>query len=157
MRTVLATLAAICLITLAGCTNGTPGGPGATGSGTGTNKTPAIPGLTAANEFTISPDWTHLGVGIKQGETADDTITINRGKGFEEDVTLKFEDLPKGVTIEPATVTIKKSDSPAKATVKIKAADDAAVGKFDIKVIGHPTKGADASNKLSLTVHEKKK
>jgi hypothetical protein len=33
--------------------------------------------------------------------------------------------------------------------------DDASLGDFTIKVTGHPTKGADATNEFKITVAEK--
>ena len=36
--------------------------------------------------------------------------------------------------------------------VTVTAAADGALGNFAVKVTGHPTKGADASNELKLTV-----
>jgi hypothetical protein len=35
------------------------------------------------------------------------------------------------------------------------AADDASLGDFAVKVTGHPTHGADASNELKITVAKK--
>jgi hypothetical protein len=35
------------------------------------------------------------------------------------------------------------------------AKDDASLGDFTIKVTGHPTKGADATNEFKITVAEK--
>jgi hypothetical protein len=57
------------------------------------------------------------------------------------------------VTLDPASPVIKHGDTEAKITLK--AADDAAVGDFTLKVTGHPTKGADAANEFKLTVDKK--
>jgi len=90
---------------------------------------------------------------VKQGETKAVSISIKREKNFDEDVTLKFADLPKGVTIEPASPVIKHGETEAK--LMVKAEDDAALGDFAIKVTGHPTKGADAAHDFKITVAKK--
>ena len=57
------------------------------------------------------------------------------------------------MTIDSANPVIKHGDTEAKLTFK--AADDAALGDFTVKVTGHPTKGADASNEIKITVAKK--
>jgi len=127
--------------------NTTDRAPGTTDSTT-TNK----PLVGQADEtFTLSvPTFSQK---IKQGETKTISISEKRGKNFAEDVTLKFEDLPKGVTIEPAAPMIKHGDTDAQ--LKIHASDDAAVGDFTVRVVGHPTKGANATTDLKITVTKK--
>jgi uncharacterized membrane protein len=135
-------------VAFAGCNNNsTPGGPGAT-SNRGDNK-PVVG--RADDTFTLDPP--NLATKVKQGESKAVSIGIKRGKNFDQDVTLKFSDLPKGVTIDPASPVIKHGDTEVKLTVK--AADDAALGDFAVKATGHPTKGSDASNELRITVDKK--
>jgi hypothetical protein len=103
------------------------------------------------DSFTLTvPFWT---TGIKQGEAKAFTIGITRDKRFDQDVTLKFDGLPKGLTVEPAGEAIKNGDPDAKFVLK--AADDAALGDFSIKVTGHPAKGADATHEFKFTVAKK--
>ena len=66
---------------------------------------------------------------------------------------MKFESVPKGLSVEPAAPSIKKGETEAK--IMVNAADDAGLGSFTIKVIGHPDKGGDASNDLKVTVDKK--
>jgi len=109
--------------------------------------------LTVAKKdsFTISmPFWT---TALKQGESKDVTLSINRQNKFDQDVTLKFDALPKGVTIEPATAVIKNGETEAKFTLK--ATDDASLGAFSIMATGHPTKGADASHEFKFNIAKK--
>src|SRR5258708_36639640 len=120
-------------VAFAGCNNSTPGGPGAT-SNRGDNK-PVVG--RADDTFTLDPP--NLATKVKQGESKAVSIGIKRGKNFDQDVTLKFSDLPKGVTIDPASPVIKHGDTEAKLTVK--AQDDAALGDFQRKATGHPTNG----------------
>ena len=63
---------------------------------------------------------------------------------------MTFGDLPTGVTIDPASPVIKQGEDEAQVTLT--GADDAALGKFDIKLTGHPAKGADATNEFKLSV-----
>jgi hypothetical protein len=114
---------------------------------------------TAEFKFTVAPkDTFTLGVPLlspwlKQGEAKAVAITIKRDKAFDQDVTLSFADLPAGVTVEPAGPAIKNGDADAKFTLK--AADDAALGTFTVKVTGHPTAGADATREFKFTVANK--
>jgi hypothetical protein len=90
---------------------------------------------------------------VQGGESKEATVGISRGKNFDEDVALSLGDLPRGVTAEPSKTTIKHGDKEARFTFK--AADDAALGDFTVKVTGHPQKGGDATNELKLTVQKK--
>ena len=94
-----------------------------------------------------------MSITIHQGETKDASIGIERGKNFDEDVTLAFADGPQGVTLSAASPVIKHGDTEAKVTVKALA--DASLGDFTIKVTGHPAKGADATTDLKITVAKK--
>jgi len=170
----LSSLSAVGAIVLAGCTEGTPGGPGATRPETRTAShrqaelpPPTIPNAPARptettpgrsepvhrgdETFTLSVPT--FSTSLKQGEAKEISIGTHRGKNFVEDVSLRFMDLPKGLTIEPANPMIRASDKDAKVTIK--AAPDAPLGDFTIKVMGHPTRGADAMNELKVTVHKK--
>ncbi len=109
--------------------------------------------LTIAKKdtFTLSmPFWT---TALKQGETKAVTVTINRDKRFDQDVTLKIDGLPKGVSVEPATLGIKNGESEVK--FSLKAADDAPVGDFAVQVAGHPAKGADAMKEFKFAIAKK--
>ena len=148
MKRLLAGVLAVGFVALVGCNNSsTPGGPGATGDAS--NKKPMIG--QADDTFTLTMPM--LSTSIKQGETKSVTIGIKRGKNLDEDVSLKFEGLPKGVTIEPASPQIKHGESEAK--ISLKAADEASLGDHTIKVSGKPTKGSDASSEFKITVNKK--
>lgn len=102
--------------------------------------------VRAKDSFTLSMPRAAL----KQGATKEVAIGITREKKFDQDVELKFGELPTGVTREPEVSIIKKGETEAKFTLT--ALDDAALGSFAIKVTGHPTEGADATNEFTLTV-----
>jgi uncharacterized membrane protein len=133
-------------LSLSACNPGNPGGPGA---GNPAAKQPSIG--QAAETFSLSVPI--LGTSIKQGETKGASIGISRGKNFEENVSITFSELPKGLEIEPSSPTIKSGDAEAKLTLK--ASESASLGTFTIKVTGHPTKGADATTELKVTVDKK--
>jgi len=124
-----------------------------------TSETPkenAAPAGTDANPIAGDPensfrlDAPNLATTIKQGETKVVTIGIARSKNFDQDVTLMFEGVPTGVTIDPAEPMIKHGEKEVK--LNISAAADAAVNDFTVKIIGHPATGPDATNKFNLTV-----
>lgn len=109
--------------------------------------------LTVAAKDTFTLGTSFLSPTLKQGEAKAVAISIKRDKAFDQDVALSFAGLPAGVTVEPAGPTIKKGEAEAKFTLK--AADDAALGTFSVKVTGHPTAGADATHDFKFTVAKK--
>lgn len=148
MRKTLVGLLVGAVVAFAGCeSKSTPGGQGAV-----TNASHKAP-MVGESDNSFSLTVPTLSTSIKQGETKAVTVGIKRGKNFDEDVALKFTGMPQGVTIDPASPMIKHGDKEANLTIK--AAADAAVGKFTIQVTGHPTKGPDASNEFNVTVDKK--
>lgn len=144
MKKLFAVLPMLALVAIAaGCVQGKPGGPGTDG------KSPSIG--QAEDTFNLSVPI--LSSSLQQGEQTEATVGIKRAKNFDEDVTLKFTDLPKGVSVEPASPTIKHGDIGTKFTFK--ADEQAALGDFKIKVTGHPSKGSDAEVDLSLAIAAK--
>jgi len=154
MKAILTGLVMVGLAAVVGCggaNSGTsekhPGGPGAA-----TNATAKAPAIGQGDDqFSLSPP--KLATHLKQGEQKVVKLGIDRGKNFDEDVALKFEDMPKGVTIDPASPMIKHGDKEADITVK--AADDAAIGDFKIKVTGKPSKGPEAANTFEVKIDKK--
>jgi hypothetical protein len=133
-------------VALIGCEQGkqTAGGPGATTSG----GKPPLYGQ-ADNTFNL----TLAAQSVKQGGAKEVTVGIKRGTNFDQDVGLKFVDLPAGVTMSPASPAIKHGDADAKVTLK--ATDEAAPGDYTVKVMGHPANGGDATTEFKLTVAPK--
>lgn len=146
MKSSFAGLAVMTLAALSGCNQGTPGGPGTTDTNV---KKPAF-GQTD-DTFNLSVPVTSSSV--QQGANTEATIGIKRAKNFDSDVTLKFENIPKGVTIEPASPVIKHGDTDAKITFT--AGDEAPLGDFQVKVTGHPAKGGDAKIEFKLSIAAK--
>jgi uncharacterized membrane protein len=146
MKSLFAGLAVTAAVLVTGCAEGTPGGPGA-------KEVTANKPIVGQADNTFSLDVPKMSTTLKQGETKGLAIDVARGKNFSEDVELKFSGVPKGVTVDPASPVIMRSDKEAKITVKV--ADDAALGDFTVKVTGHPTTGADAMNEFKITVAKK--
>lgn len=165
-------LASAVTLLMLGCQEGTPGGPGAKTDDSTTTADPTVtspemtpvpsegaptttdpaPGTTTTddseNSFTL--DAPNLTTNLKQGEQQIVSIGISRGSKFQQDVTLSFGNLPPGVTVEPAMPVIKVGENEAKVTLKASA--DAALEKHEIKIIGHPAVGKDATNSLHIDV-----
>jgi hypothetical protein len=139
-------LCGLCMFALVGCGNGQPGGPGATGDQSKQST------VTRTDE-TFTLDVPMMATKIKQGETKTFSVAIKRGKNLDEDVTLTFSDVPTGVTLEPMQPMIARADKEVKITAT--ATNDAALGDFTVHVTGKPTKGADATNTMKLTVDKK--
>ncbi len=139
------------LAAFAGCNRGTSGGPGASSP---ESTKHFYDSKHPDNSFTLSvpSSLPLMSTSLKQGATAKVTIGINRGKSFEQDVALKFEGLPMGVMIDQAGAKIPHDKSETELTFT--AADDAALGEFEIKVAGHPSSGADATNTFKITVNK---
>jgi uncharacterized membrane protein len=146
MKRFVTSMAMMTLAALAGCTQGTPGGPGTTDANA---EKPAYG--QADDTFNLSA--ARMATSLQQGEQTETTVGIKRAKSFDQDVTLKFADLPQGVTVKPARPVIKRGDTDAKITFE--AVDEAPVGDFVVKVTGHPTKGGDAQIELKLSVTAK--
>jgi len=154
MKSTLVTMALAALVAVVGCNKGTTGGAGADKEKENKSKVDRLKEVVRQPEDSFKLTVPLLSVKVKQGESKEVTIGIKRGKNFDEDVALKLEGLPKGVTAEPAEPAIKHGDKDVKLTVK--AADDASLGDFTVKLTGHPEKGGDATNEFKLTVGAKK-
>jgi len=144
---------AMALASVSGCSEGTPGGPGATvqtESGTTVDAKKPIFGQT---ENTFNLDVPMMSSALQQGHEAEATIGIKRALNFDEDVTLKFSEVPKGVTIEPENPVIKHGDKEAK--IQFKATDESPIGDYKIKVTGQPEIGGNAVIEFKLNVTAK--
>jgi uncharacterized membrane protein len=134
----------VTLVGLTGCNGGTTGGPGATNKDRNKIDQPE-------NTFRLDPP--NLPTTIRQGETRAVDIGIDRGRNFDQDVTLKFTDLPRGVTIDPQAPVIKNGEREVR--INVRATADAAPGTHTIKITGSPKRGADATNDFKITVEQK--
>jgi uncharacterized membrane protein len=130
-----------------GCNNGKspPGGPGASNAKTGPMGALTLP----ENAFRLDPP--NLATSIKQGESKNIRIGIDRGKNFDQDVKMEFAGAPKGVTVKPAGNELKAGDK--EMVVTVDAAKDAALGEHAIAITGTPAKdGAKTSTSFKIDV-----
>ena len=138
-------LALLCLL-ISGCNQGKAGGPGA-------NDPQMKPPVFGQLSDTFNLGVPLLTTKFKQGEVKAASISITRGTNFDEEVKLSFTNLPKGVSVEPSLPVLKHGDTEAK--ISFHATETAALGDFTVKVIGHPTKGTDATVDFKITVDTK--
>jgi hypothetical protein len=147
MKKFLALIAGSLLPLGIGCDKqSTPGGPGVT-------HPAAKPPIVGQADETFHLSAPTLSTHVAQGETKTAAIGIKRGKNFDQDVTVKFGDLPNGVTITPTSAVLKHGDNEVQ--VSISAAADAAVGDFTVAVTGSPGKGAEGATSIKITVAKK--
>ncbi len=144
MKSSFAGLLVVVSVALTGCNLGTRGGPGAS------DPNAKRPLLYGQSDDTFNLSVPNLSTTVSQGETKSTAIGIKRGTNFDEEVTLIFASMPRGVKLDPPSPVVKRGETEAK--FALTAADDASLGDFTVKVTGHPTKGADASNELKITV-----
>ena len=104
--------------------------------------------VTAKDSFSFNLPL--LSTSVKQGESQVVSIRVNRDKTFMQDVTLSLGDLPTGVTTEPTSIVNRNGESETE--FKLVAAPDAALGRFAVMMIGHPTGGLDASKEFNFVV-----
>ncbi len=138
MRLISAGLMTLGLVALFGCNASNPGGSGS--------------GVAKKATFKIDAPATHTT--IKQGDTKEVKLTLDRGKDFHDDVDLKF-DAPAGLTVDPSMHTVKASDD-KEVVVKVSAPKDATVGDHIIKVTGTPKSGSTATVDVTIKVEESK-
>ena len=87
---------------------------------------------------------------IKQGETINVTVSLERGQYFKQDVKLQIN-ASKGISVEPTKVLVKASDSP-EVQIQISAAKDAAIGGYQISLNGTPATGDSTSTEFNVMV-----
>jgi uncharacterized membrane protein len=93
-------------------------------------------------------------VALKQGEEVSVRIGIERGTNFSEEVEIEVTGLPAGVTVEAEQPSITKDSKGV--DLKLKAAEDAALGEFTTKVTGSTKSSvADISKEIKLTITQK--
>ncbi|MGA2071188.1 MAG: hypothetical protein ABSG97_07535 [Sedimentisphaerales bacterium] len=132
MRTAITILMTLVLATMSGCSSSSPqGGSVLTDEGFKV----AVP--TFAKE-------------LKQGETQSVTISLERGKYFKQDVKLQIE-ASKGISVEPTSIIIKASEIPD-VQIRIAAAQNAAIGEYNVSVKGIPKTGESTSTSFTVKV-----
>ena len=87
---------------------------------------------------------------VKQGETQQVTISLNRGEYFKRDVTLAIN-ASSGISVEPAQALVKGSDTPD-VHIRVTAAKNANLGEYKIFVKGTPSTGEATSTEIKVKV-----
>jgi uncharacterized membrane protein len=87
---------------------------------------------------------------IKQGQTQNFTVSLERGDYFKQDVKLQIQ-APTGISVDPTSVIIKASDNPD-VQLRITAPKDAALGKYTVYVKGTPETGEPTSTVFDVRV-----
>lgn len=133
MKKCLFVLCAVSLFTIVACKKSEPGG-----------------GQARANQFTIeAPAMT---TSIKQGETDNIALKINRGKEFTQAVKLQA-DAPSGIQVAVHESPVKPNEKDV--SLKIAVANNVAPGEHIIKVTGTPDSGAATTLDLKVKVTQK--
>lgn len=136
-----------------GCNQGTPGGAGVTASADASKPVATVankPVLGEAdNSYRLNMPFQE--VTVKQGDNLNFAIAISRGENFSDEVAIKLEGLPSGVSQMAASPRIERDKTDSQ--LMLNAADDAALGEFTVKVTGHTTSSeVDATDEFKLTV-----
>jgi len=141
-----------------GTTTGTTTGGTTTGGTTGTNTRPGDTTGTGTHGTSSKPEDTFKitvpsgTTSINQGESKTITIGIDRAKNFDQDVALQFSEMPKGVTMTPASGSIPASEKNTKVTLM--ASPDAALGEHTVTVTASPKSGAKTTATFTIKVNK---
>jgi uncharacterized membrane protein len=87
---------------------------------------------------------------IKQGQTQNVTVSVERGKYFKQDVKLQIE-ASKGISVDPTKVMVKASDRPD-VQIRISADKNAAISEYLVSVMGTPETGEPSSTQFNVKV-----
>lgn len=120
------------MVTLVGCQSSSPRGGG----------------MTKDEGFKIAVPT--FNTEIKQGQTQNVTVLLNRGDYFKQDVELKIE-TSTGISVDPASVLIRASDKPD-VQLRLVAAQNAALGQYVVHVKGTPKTGEPTSTVFNVNV-----
>jgi uncharacterized membrane protein len=130
---------ALALGALVGCNQSPPGGsPRSAGGQTSTSFKIEAPAMATS---------------LKQGDTQEVKLKVDRGKDFKQDVKLKVEVLgeAKGISVDPAEPVVKAGDK-EDLKIKVTAAKDAAIGDHTLRITGVPESGVTAPVEVKVTV-----
>ena len=87
---------------------------------------------------------------IKQGETQNVTISLQRGEYFKRDVRLEIRP-SEGISVDPTNVLVRGSDNPD-VQLQIAAAKDANLGEYRVHIKGTPETGEPTSTEFKVKV-----
>lgn len=145
MKHIIFVLSLVLAVAITGCDKGVSGGPGV-------DKPDSEQATVGLTEDTFSLDVPMMSTKIAQGESTEVTIGIDRGRNIDQDVTLRFEEVPTGVSVAPENPVITRGED--EVTVDVSATAGAALGDFTVQVTGKPKSGASATNEIKITVEK---
>ena len=133
MKTAITIVMTLVLVTVYGCQS---------------SSSPRGGGMTKDVGFKIAVPT--FSTEIKQGQTQNFTVSLERGDYFKQDVKLQIQ-VPTGISVDPTSVVIKASDNPD-VQLRIEAAKGAALGKYLVYVKGTPETGEPTSTVFDVRV-----
>jgi hypothetical protein len=151
MKRRIAFLLAGVLVLPVACNQSDVGGPGAKPGGSKPNSSNknVVTGAPKHETFRLSAP--SMSTTLKQGETKEVDITVERASDFKEDVTLTFKS-EAGLKVMPESTTIKASEKDTKARVNVTAEKNAPIGDSLIHVTGKPETGEPTAVDFKITV-----
>ncbi|MEQ8789335.1 MAG: hypothetical protein RIC55_23780 [Pirellulaceae bacterium] len=167
MKSLFAIVALISLVAAVGCSKSEPQTPAVTANAPDKPRQPADAKPVVAKkpivaekpiageaDKTFSLSVPFDSIELTQGEQQAVLIGINRGTDFRERVAIEVTGLPAGVTLETADPVIEHGSSDV--TLMFKAAADASLGDFTVKVTGRTSSsGADFTKEFKVIVAQK--
>ena len=87
---------------------------------------------------------------VKQGQTQNVTVSLERGDYFKQDVKLQIE-ASEGIRVDPTKVLVKASES-ADVQLRIATTRDTALGAYHVSVKGTPETGEPTVTAFTVTV-----
>jgi uncharacterized membrane protein len=145
MKRAFSVAVASALVLFLGCNKSEPGGPDAKRSDA---KNP-ITGAPNNESFRISAPA--VDTTLKQGEHKQVDVEVERSKDFKQDVTLTFKG-DKGVSVTPASATVKASDKDTTVKIKVSAEKTTPIGEATIHVTAKPQTGEPTSAEFKVNV-----
>jgi uncharacterized membrane protein len=133
------------LLIALGCNKSEPGGPAARS----TDNRNSITRTPKHETFRVSAPATTTT--LKQGEQKEVSLEVERSADFKQDVTLTFKG-DKGVTITPASTTVKASSGDTNVKVMVAADNSAPVGEAVVHVTAKPESGDSTSAEFKVNV-----
>ena len=89
---------------------------------------------------------------IKQGETQNVTLSLERGDSFKQDVTMEIKLFKgEGITFDPAKVVVKAGDK-SDVQFAIAVPKNAALGEYKVSVTAIPTTGEPTATEFNVKV-----
>ena len=131
MRKLFAILSFVAIASAVGCNMSSPRGGG----------------MSSADGFRVVVPHE---IDLQQGAVQTINVTLDRGDLFKQDVKLAVTST-KGISVDPAGLTIKASDKP-EALVKVSAAKDAPLGEYRVNVTGTPASGQSTTAEFRVKV-----